>query len=137
MKCDFGMIKILTKFMPPAYKKVARSVGYALLLADDSAWEGLTAIIYAWLPSEERSAMARAVLRSLSSEQVVLVAEAALPEGTGGPIAPLFGFMDEAAFWADAAEPEELEAYCLASFTAMKVDRQAAFLDYVQGRQAA
>jgi hypothetical protein len=45
--------------------------------------------------------------------------------------------MDEAAYWADIASPEELEAYCLATFQAMQRGRRAAFLDHVQGRQAA
>ncbi len=62
---------------------------------------------------------------------------AAFGAGAGPPIAPLFGYMDEAAFWADLAEPAELEAYCLASFRAMSRERQAEFLDYVQGRSAA
>lgn len=132
------MSKTLSKCMPDTCKRVARMVGYALLLGEDADnWHGLTVVLTARLTMRQRAAMAWAVLRSLSPEQVVAVAETVLPGGTSAPIAPLFNHMDEAAFWADMAEPEALEAYCLASFNAMPAQRRAAFLDHVQGRQAA
>jgi len=132
------MSKTLSKYMPDAYKRVARMVGYALLLGEDANnWHGLTVVLTARLTPQERAAMAWAVLRSLTPEQVVAVAETVLPDGTSAPIAPLFNHMDEAAFWADMAEPEALEAYCLASFNAMPAPRKAAFLEFVQGRQVA
>jgi hypothetical protein len=52
-------------------------------------------------------------------------------------MAPLFNYMDQAAFWADMATPDELDAYALASFNRMAPQRQAAFLGFVQGRAAA
>lgn len=126
------------KHMPDAYKRVARMVVYALLLGEDTEnWHGLTVVLTARLTLQERAAMAWAVLRSLTPEQVVAVAETVLPDGTSAPIAPLFNCMNEAAFWADIAEPEALEAYCLASFRAMPAPRKAAFLKFVQGRAAA
>ena len=132
------MIDALSKYMPDAYKRVARMVGYTLLLgADADNWHGLTVVLTARLTPQERGAMAWAVLRSLTTDQVISVAETVLPKGTGAPIAPLFNHMDEAAFWADMAEPEALEAYCLASFNAMPVPRKAAFLEFVQRRQVA
>ena len=124
--------------MLDAYKRVARMVGYTLLLGEDTEnWHSLTVVLTARLTPQERVAMAWAVLRSLTPEQVIAVAEAVLPDGTSAPIAPLFSRMDEAAFWADIAEPEALEAYCLASFRAMPRQRKAAFLKFVQGRAAA
>ncbi|UWR39229.1 hypothetical protein [Sulfitobacter sp. W074] len=131
------MSKTLSKYMPDAYKRVARTVGYSLLLTDADAWHGLTVVLTARLTPQERAAMAWAVLRSLTPEQVVDVAQAVLLKGVGAPIAPLINHMDEAAFWADMAAPDEREAYCLASFKAMPYERQAAFLDFVQGRLAA
>lgn len=131
------MSNTLSKYMPDAYKCVARTVGYSLLLTGADAWHSLTVVLAARLTPQERAAMAWAVLRSLTPEQVVAVADTVLPEGSSAPIAPLFNHMDEAAFWADMAEPEELEAYCLASFNAMPRGRQSAFLAHVQGRQAA
>ena len=126
------MTKTLSKYMPDAYKRVARTVGYSLLLTDADAWHGLTVVLTARLTPQERTAMAWAVLRSLTPEQVIAVAETILPEGSSAPIAPLFNHMDEAAFWADMAEPEALEAYCLASFNRMAPARQSAFLGFVQ-----
>ncbi|EEX08744.1 hypothetical protein SL1157_0763 [Ruegeria lacuscaerulensis ITI-1157] len=45
--------------------------------------------------------------------------------------------MDQAIFWADMAEQEELEAYCVASFKRMYPARQRDFLEYVQGMDVA
>jgi hypothetical protein len=81
--------------------------------------------------------MAWAVLRSLTPEQIVDVAQVVLPDGVGAPIAPLFNHIDEAASWGDMAEPEAHEAYCLVCFNAMPAPRKAAFLKFVQGRQVA
>jgi len=135
---DGGMGEALSKYMPDAYKRVARIIGYTLLLGGDADnWHGLTVVLTARLTPQERAAMAWAVLRSLTPDQVVDVAQTVLPKGSSAPIAPLFNHMDEAAFWADMAEPEELDAYCLASFNRMAPARQAAFLGYVQERVAA
>ena len=61
------MIDALSKYMPDAYKRVARMVGYTLLLgADADNWHGLTVVLTARLTSQERAAMAWAVLRSLT-----------------------------------------------------------------------
>jgi hypothetical protein len=131
------MIDTLSEYMPDAYKRVARTVGYSLLLADADAWHGLTIVLTARLTPEQRATMAWSVLQSLTPDQVIEVAETVLPQGVGQPIAPLFNHMDEAAFWADMAEPEALEAYCLASFNAMPASRKSAFLEFVQGRAVA
>lgn len=131
------MSSSIGKHMPDRYRRVARTVGYSLLSSAADAWHGLTVVLTARLTSQERSAMAWAVLRSLTPEQIGLVVEAVLPDQTCAPLPPLFNHMDEAAFWADMAEPEALEAYCLASFNAMPAPRKAAFLEFVQGRNAA
>lgn len=127
----------VSKHIPREIKKVARCVGYAAWLDSPDAWLGLPVILAARLEPHQRAALAHAALRSLSDEHAATVCDAVLPGDAGQPIAPLFNHMDEAAFWADMAAPEELEAYCLASFNAMPRPRQAAFLDFVQGRQAA
>jgi hypothetical protein len=94
-------------------------------------------MLVARLTIKERVALAFMALKALDRDDATMTAEAALCAGAEQPQAPLFGFMDQAAFWADMAEPDELEAYCLASFKAMTSGKQAAFLGYVQGRQAA
>jgi hypothetical protein len=131
------MSKTISKYMPDAYKRVARTVGYSLQLTDADAWHGLTVVLTARLTPQERGAMAWAVLRSLTPEQIVDVAKVVLPDGVGAPIAPLFNHIDEAASWGDMAEPEAHEAYCLVCFNAMPAPRKAAFLKFVQGRQVA
>lgn len=123
--------------MKPAHLKTVRAMGYTLTLGDQDAWWGMVPVLMARLTVEERACLAFMALKALDRDTATMTAEAALDTGAGQPQAPLFGFMDQAAFWADMADPEELAAYCLASFNAMPSGRQAAFLDHVQGRQAA
>lgn len=126
-----------SNFMKPSHLKVVRMLGYVLTLGTQDAWWGLVPVLMARLTVEERAALAFMALKALDRDDATMTAEAALDQGAGQPQAPLFSHMDQAAFWADMADPEELEAYCLASFNAMPRVRQAAFLEYVQGRQAA
>ena len=122
-------------------ERESRSLGYCLQLDDTDAWLGLSTILRAQLSTTERSALAYVALKALPLQQSQLVAEAVLrgpiPTAAGQPIAPLFNQMDEAAFWDGMTDADEREAYCLASFKAMTFERQSAFLDFVQGRQAA
>lgn len=127
----------LSTLMHRPHLKVVRMLGYVLTLGTQDAWWGLVPVLVSRLTVEERAALAFMSLKSLDTETACMTADTALNRGAGQPQAPLFGFMDQAAFWADMADPEELEAYCLASFNAMPRGRQAAFLDHVQGRQAA
>ncbi|SFF17101.1 hypothetical protein SAMN04488523_1257 [Sulfitobacter brevis] len=129
----------VANFMPRRIKRVSRSLGYCLLLDDLDAWLGLTTILRARLSSTERAALAYVGLKALPPHEAQRAAEAALGATTaaGHPIAALLNHIDEAAFWADMATPDEHEAYCLASFKAMPNERQSAFLNFVQGRQAA
>lgn len=112
-------------------------LGYALTLGDTRTWWGLARVLTARLTMAERGALAFAALHSLDPDARAEVAEVALCSGAGAPISPVTTYMDEAAFWADMAEPAELDAYALACVRAMKPGRRAAFLDFVQGRQAA
>ena len=132
------MSTILKKHMPEPIKRVARMVGYCLLAGESADnWHGLSVVLSARTTLQQRVAMAWAVLRSLPPETVNDVASTVLPDRTSPPIPPFLGHMDEAAFWADMAEPEALDAYCLASFNRMSPGRQAAFLDFVQVRAVA
>jgi hypothetical protein len=127
----------ISQHIPEPIKRVSRSIGYALWLGGVNPWHGVSVVLTSTASGDQRKALAWAVLRSLTPDQIVAVVETVLPEGSSVPIAPLFNHMDEAAFWADMAEPDALEAYCLASFNAMLRPRQVAFLDFVQGRKAA
>jgi hypothetical protein len=130
-------MNILKQHMPEQIKRIAKVIGYAFLLGGANSWHGVSVVLTSTASGDQRKALAWAVLRSLTPDQIVAVVETVLPEGSSVPIAPLFNHMDEAAFWADMAEPDALEAYCLASFNAMLRPRQVAFLDFVQWRKAA
>lgn len=123
--------------MHPPHLKAVRMLGYVLTIGAPAAWWGLVPVLMARLTPQERASLAFMAFKSLPRDDAVMTAEAALYEGAGEPRAPLIGFMDQAAFWADLANTEEVEAYCLASFNGMASGRQAAFLDHVQGRKSA
>ncbi|MBL3703212.1 hypothetical protein GI582_10985 [Sulfitobacter sp. BDSS02] len=86
------------------------------------------------LADKDRSGLVESALEILQPGASVGTEDVALAHGAGPPIAPLFNYIDEARFWAGLAEIEEIEAYCLACFDAMPVNRQADFLDYVHRR---
>lgn len=125
----------MSKYAKDGHKRIARLVGYALTLDEADAWWTLSALMRAHLTVAERASLALMALKSLDPDDALQAVEAAF-SGAGQPIAPLFGFMDQAAHWADMADPHEVEAYALASFNAMTPKRQAAFLSYA-GRAAA
>lgn len=131
------MTSMLKRHMPDSYKRAARALGFSLLLNTADAWHCLTVVLTARLSRVERVALAWSALRSLTPDEIMVTVEAVLPDSTPAPTAPLYGYMDEAAFWAEMAEPEALEAYCLASFDRMAPARQSAFLNHVLGRAAA
>lgn len=123
--------------IPEKFMRVSLSIGSALSLNNSDSWLGLSLILSARLERHQRAALAFVAIKSLDREDGVLTVEAALDAGAGPPDLPLFGVMDQAAFWADSATPEELAAYCLACYDTMPRDRQAAFLEFVKGRQVA
>ncbi|WP_156883364.1 hypothetical protein [Salipiger mucosus] len=121
---------------------VSRALGYALTLGTHEAWSDFRRVIAIRLSEEECAGLAFWALRSLSDDHAAATMQAVadlldIPSPAGAPIAPLGDLMDQAAFWADMADPAEAEAYCLCTFNRMPSARQAAFLDYVQGRNAA
>lgn len=127
----------MSKYAANRHKRAARMLGYSLTIGTPDAWWGLAPVLRARLTVRELMSLAFMALNALDRDAAAMTAEAALCGRAGEPQPPFFGFMDQAAFWADMAAPEELEAYCLASFNAMPRDRQAAFLDHVQARKAA
>lgn len=128
----------LSKTMKRAHLKAARMVGYSLIIGTPEGWIGFARWAAIRLELHERASLAFAALRSLDADTAARVVEAAFePEaGAGMPGAPFTDFEDEAAFWADRAEPDELAAYLTAIFLAMPQPKRRAFLDFA-GRQAA
>ena len=126
---------LLAKHGKPEHKRAARALGYALTLGDPVSWQALGQVLSQQLTERERAGLALMSLLALSDHTATLVMGKCHPLTM--PDAPLLGYLDQAAFWADMASPDELEAYCLASFNAMSAARQTDFLGFVQGREAA
>lgn len=127
----------MSLYAKPEHKRMAKALGYALTLGDGHTWEGFSALAMARLDEKERVSLAWAAMMALDPDHVEPVASAVL-DGAGIPLPSFFAkVMDDAAWWAGQASDDEIEAYCLATFTAMPGHRQAAFLEYVQGKAAA
>ena len=126
----------ISQHIPRNIKSVARCVGYAAWLDTTDDWLSLPVVLEARLEPRQRAALAYAALRTLTPEQVADVANTVLPDSAGMPIAPFIDPVDEASFWADMANPDELDAYAVAIFSAMSSGKKRAFLDFA-GRSAA
>lgn len=126
----------MSKWAKPSHKRAAKALGFAATIGTSDAWLAASGVWAARLTIAERVSLAFAALRALDHDTATQTAQAALYK-CDMPIAPLFNHMDEAAFWADLAEPDAVEAYCLAAFHAMPPARQSDFLAYAQGRAAA
>lgn len=119
------------------HEKVGRTLERALTLGHWSAWAKMCVIIRLRLTVQELYWLAFVALKAMPKDEAVSVMELVLADGVGPPIPPLFDYMDEAAFWADMAEPDELKAYLLACFNRMPYSDQTAFLDFVHEGAAA
>lgn len=114
-----------------------RTLGFALSLNDAGAWVRAAKIWQMRLSTLERASLALSSLSTLHEADVSIIANAMVPVRERQPLAPMFGVMDEAGFWADMAWDDELKAYALASFNRMTGKDQKAFLRHVQNKVAA
>ncbi len=120
----------LSKQMERRHLRAVRMLGYCLVLDTSDDWLGLSAVLAVRLTPRERAALAFAVLRSMAPEHGIAAAQAALADGAGAPLAPLFDVADEAMFWASIASPEDINAYAVATFKAMSRSKRRDFIDY-------
>lgn len=118
------------------HDRTGRCLALALTTHGGDGWETFARLLRLRLAPDERVALALAALRACDEADAEELLDG-LTSGAGEPQAAFLSPMDQAAFWADMASPDELEAYCLASFKGMARGRQDAFIDYVQGRRAA
>ena len=82
------------------------------------------------LRERERAGLALTALASLpETASTLLVCK--WRKGAGMPNPPLFGHLDQAAFWADMATAPELDAYALASFKRMSPARKTEFIKHI------
>ena len=79
------------------------------------------------------TALCHAIAECDPADACEIMAAALADLSAGMPMAPLFGYMDQATFWASLASRPERKAYCLASFLSLPQADQRAFLAYVQG----
>lgn len=108
------------------------------------AWRDLEHVLRARLTPIERACLLASVIPANEPELLIEVFDAVAPvarvidcTGAGMPGLPMEGKAEEAAFWADLAEPVELRAYCLATFKRMSPKDKADFLSHVLERSAA
>ncbi|MBL3553865.1 hypothetical protein [Rhodovulum sulfidophilum] len=120
----------ISKIIPPAYKRMSRTLGYCLLLGSYDAWIGFSCLAKSLLTARERASLAYAALRSLEPEQAEMTAATVL-RAAGAPMPPFLRGMEEARFWASLANRAELKAFALASFEAMAPQDQAAFFRHI------
>lgn len=118
-------------------ESIGSAITYALTSGTYEAWALARVVMVARNLRKETAALAFMALDSLPEHEARLVASEVLPDATRPPVAPLFGYWDEAVLWAESSEPEELDAYCLACFEAMSNDRQSPFLNYIKQGLAA
>lgn len=130
----------MSRWASPKHKAAARSFGYALTLGDAEAWHGLAVVLLSRLTLQERVSLAYASLLTIDSVDLQSIIEAVTGDagnGVGAPIPAFDSVMAEASFWADMADPIELDAYALASFNRMAPHRQSAFLEFIRERAVA
>jgi hypothetical protein len=121
----------IKNIITPAHKNVARALGHALVGGDVNAWEKFMCGLAVNLTPSERRALAFSAIRVLEPDDIGPTLEAVLPSP------PFTELMQAAECWALFASQREREAYCYAAFNRMASARQAAFLEFVQGRAAA
>jgi len=130
----------MSRWASPKHKAAERSFGYALTLGDAMAWHGFAVVLLSRLSLKERVSLAYAVLLTIDQSDYPLIVEAVTGNadcGIGAPIPAFDSVMAEASFWADMAQPFELDAYALASFNRMAPSRQSAFLVFIKERAVA
>lgn len=128
----------LSRYISDDHKRAAKVLGFALTLGTFDAWRSAGVTWVTSLSKRECAGLAYTALRALDPEDAQTVATSVLGDGpAGAPIASLDDHIEDAALWTGLADPDELEAYCLACFEAMPAGRQAAFLEFVQGRKVA
>lgn len=116
--------------MNPNHKRMARVMGYALVLHDADAWLGFAKVATARMSEEERAALAIAALLSLPPARAEQCAADVLQPALD-PLPAFLGGMEDARHWASYASTAELKAYALAAHDALTVRDQIAFRQHI------
>lgn len=119
-------------FMKDRHKRAAKSLGYALTMADPKKW-ALSAIIWeARLNAAERYQLARSVMLAMRSEDIEALFSDVLG-GAGYPPPTFLNPLEDAQWWSALASPAERRAFCLAAFLALSRQEQRSFLAFAEG----
>lgn len=132
MKGSSSFAKVISR----EHLSAVRALGYALHLGEAETWRTFTEITVCRLAPHERASLAVSALDGLPQDHFDTVL-AAFSGRAGFPVPALMTDFEEAAHWADHADSDELEAYCLATFNRMSPPSRAAFVSYVSEREAA
>lgn len=120
-----------------------RATYHAIDSGSDHVWPELTRIWRNSLPADTRAKLALAAMYACDGRHAEAIAEHVIDQDANlhldshAPVAPLYSYMDEAAFWADMAIMAELKAYLVAIFSRLPAHERAAFLNWADRRRAA
>ena len=128
----------IRKYASKAHRKIAKVIGLALIAGDSHAWLQAKLLMRVHLTAQERAALAFASMASLDKDQRDAVARSTIPAVLLGPPLPtLDDLKDDAAWWASNADEQEREVYLLACFNALDAERQQAFAQFINKKDAA
>ena len=128
----------IRKYSSAAHRKIAKVIGLALIANDSHAWLQVKLLLRVHLSAQERAALAFAAMSSLDKDQRAAVARSTIPNSQiGAPLPTLDDLKDDAAWWAGNATNDELQVYLMACFNALDDQKQRAFKQHIQTREAA
>ncbi len=128
----------IRKYASKAHRKIAKVIGLALIAGDSHAWLQAKLLMRVHLTAQERAALAFASMASLDKDQRDAVARSTIPAVLLGPPLPTLNTVqDDAKWWASNADEQEREVYLLACFNALDAERQQAFAQFINKKDAA
>ena len=128
----------IRKYASAAHRKIAKVIGLALIANDSHAWLQVKLLLRVHLSAHERAALAFAAMSSLDKDQRAAVARSTIPNSQiGAPLPTLDDLQVDAGWWAGNATNDELQVYLMACFNALDDQKQRAFKQHIQTREAA
>ena len=128
----------IRKYASAAHRKIAKVIGLALIANDSHAWLQVKLLLRVHLSAQERAALAFASMSSLDKDQRAAVARSTIPNSQiGAPLPTLDDLQVDAGWWAGNATNDELQVYLMACFNALDDQKQRAFKQHIQTREAA
>ena len=132
----------IRKYASAAHRKIAKVIGLALIANDSHAWLQVKLLLRVHLSAQERAALAFAAMSSLEKDQRAAVARSTIPNNQiGAPLPTLLPTLDDlqndAEWWAINATNDERLVYLMACFNALDDQKQRAFKQHIQTREAA